>query len=167
MDATVFIVTDSQQKTAENGASTWMLLGMGVLWILFAIGIPLYQRDRAGDIEIEWTTETEQQTAGFHLYRSEFEDNAFIRISDEMIPAHGSAVSGASYTYIDQDLPSGVTYYYLLEEIEYDASAHKYEEDIFSHNVPTTTWWVLLLSGLSALIGFALLIMGIKEKRHT
>ena len=160
-------MTDKRQKTAKNGASTWMLIGMGVLWILFAIGIPLYQRDRAGDIEIEWTTETEQQTAGFYLYRSESEDGEFVRISEEMLPAQGSAVSGASYIYIDQNLPSGVTYYYLLEEIEYDASAHKYEEDIFSHDVPTTTWWVLLLSGFSALIGFALLIMGIKENRHT
>jgi len=160
-------MTDTQQNGTKNGASTWMLLGMGVLWILFAIGIPLYQRDRAGDIEIEWTTETEQQTAGFYLYRSESEDGEFIRINDEMIPAQGSAVSGASYTYIDQNLPSGVTYYYLLEEIEYDASAHKYEEDIFSHDVPTTTWWVLLLSGISALIGFALLMMGIKETRRT
>ncbi len=160
-------MTDTQQNGTKNSASTWMLLGMGVLWILFAIGIPLYQRDRAGDIEIEWTTETEQQTAGFYLYRSESEDGEFIRISDEMIPAQGSAVSGASYIYIDQNLPSGVTYYYLLEEIEYDASAHKYEEDIFSHNVPTTTWWVLLLSGISALIGFALLMMGIKETRRT
>ncbi len=160
-------MTDTQQNGTKNGASTWMLLGMGVLWILFAIGIPLYQRDHSGDIEIEWTTETEQQTAGFYLYRSESEDGEFIRINDEMIPAQGSAVSGASYTYIDQNLPSGVTYYYLLEEIEYDASAHKYEEDIFSHDVPTTTWWVLLLSGISALIGFALLMMGIKETRRT
>ena len=140
---------------------------MGVLWILFAIGIPLYQRNRAGDIEIEWTTETEQETAGFYLYRSESAEDGFVRINDEMIPAHGSTVSGASYTYVDQNLSAGVTYYYLLEEIEYDASAHKYKEDIFSHTVPAATWWVLLLSGISALVGFALLMTGIKETRRT
>ena len=161
------MATDIQQKSTSSGSSTWLLIVMGVLWLLFAIGMPLYQLNRAGSIEIKWDTETEQQTAGFYLYRSESEDGDFIRITDSLIPATGSAVSGASYIYADENVTSGVTYYYLLEEIENDASAHKYEDDMFSHRVSAITWWTLLLSGISALIGFALLIMGIKEIRRT
>jgi len=161
------MATDIQQKPTRSGSSTWLLIVMGVLWLLFAIGMPLYQLNRAGSIEIKWDTETEQQAAGFYLYRSESEDGDFVRITDNLIPAKGSAVSGASYIYADENVTSGITYYYLLEEIENDASAHKYKEDIFSHTVSAITWWTLLLSGISALIGFALLIMGIKEKRRT
>jgi len=161
------MATDIQQKPTRSGSSTWLLIVMGVLWLLFAIGMPLYQLNRAGSIEIKWDTETEQQAAGFYLYRSESEDGDFVRITDNLIPAKGSAVSGASYIYADENVTSGITYYYLLEEIENDASAHKYEEDIFSHTVSAITWWTLLLSGISALIGFILLIMGIKEKRRT
>lgn len=159
-------MVDGQQETGRNGSSTWLLIVMGMLWLLFAIGMPLYQLNRAGSIEINWDTETEQQTAGFYLYRSELEDSGFVRITDTLIPAAGSAVSGASYAYIDENVSSGVTYYYLLEEIENDASAHRYEDDKFSHTVSAITWWVLLLSGGSAVIGCALLIMGIKEKRR-
>jgi hypothetical protein len=160
------MTVDGQEKTARSGSSTGLLIVMGMLWLLFAIGMPLYQLNRAGSIEINWETETEQQTAGFYLYRSDLEDSGFVRITDTLIPAIGSAVSGASYVYIDENVSSGETYYYLLEEIENDASAHRYEDDKFSHTVSAITWWVLLLSGSSAVIGCALLIMGIKESRR-
>lgn len=160
------MVADGQEKVTRNGASTGLLIIMGALWLLFAIGMPLYQLNRAGSIEINWETETEQQTAGFYLYRSELENSGFVRITDTLIPATGSAISGASYVYIDENVSSGETYYYLLEEIENDASAHRYEDDKFSHTVSAITWWVLLLSGSSVVIGCALLIMGIKESRR-
>jgi hypothetical protein len=70
-------------------------------------------------IRVEWSTETELNTAGFNLYRSETPDGPFdVKINADLIPASSDPLSGGSYSLIDRTARPGVTYYYRLEEIE-------------------------------------------------
>lgn len=138
---------------------------IGSLWLILAVWLLYYQLNQANSIQIEWDTATELETAGFNLYRSPSADGEFIRINDKLIPSQGDGLTGAAYTYDDQSVVGGETFYYLLEEVELDASTNRYESDIFSYTVPSVTWWAVVLTAVSLLAGLALIIMGIRERR--
>ena len=68
---------------------------------------------------LEWETETELDNEGFNLLRSEEEQGQYVKINRNLIPSKGEAGFGAEYSYTDYDVENGVTYYYLLEDIDF------------------------------------------------
>ena len=72
---------------------------------------------------VEWTTESEVNTAGFNVYRSESaEGPSYIKINRELIPASPDPILGGHYVYTDTDVAAGQTYYYKLEDVELDGA---------------------------------------------
>ncbi|MEN8219058.1 MAG: Calx-beta domain-containing protein [Pseudomonadota bacterium] len=76
------------------------------------------------EILLEWQTATELDNAGFRIWRATGEgwkygdySTVIILNDQQLIPANGGS-SGASYSYIDDNVESGLTYYYLLEDID-------------------------------------------------
>jgi hypothetical protein len=67
---------------------------------------------------IQWRTDSEINNAGFNLYRSESREEGYIKISNALIPAKGSATQGAAYEYVDKKVKNRKTYYYKLEDID-------------------------------------------------
>jgi hypothetical protein len=76
-------------------------------------------RDSSLGIELEWTTATETDTAGFNLYRGERPEGPFVKINDAMIPSSPDPLVGGQYHYSDHDVVPGKTYYYQLEDVEF------------------------------------------------
>ncbi len=70
-----------------------------------------------GTILVEWETATELDTAAFDLYRAEASNGPWDMLVDTQ-PAQGDGQTGASYSFSDDDVEAGKTYYYLLEEID-------------------------------------------------
>jgi uncharacterized repeat protein (TIGR01451 family) len=69
---------------------------------------------KSGGILIEWATLFEIDTYGFWLYRSADDDlNHAVPVA--FIASQGWLVFGASYQYLDTDLPSGLYHYWLVE----------------------------------------------------
>jgi len=139
-----------------------LLLGLGIVWLLLAGSILVFQLFRQEKITIQWNTETEQNTAGFQLYRSVTAEGNFELVTPEMIASVGSPVSGSSYSFKDTVEP-GKTYYYLIEEIENDATTHQYEEDIMSRRVPLVEWWAIVMTAVALLVGIGLIVAGLRE----
>jgi len=89
-----------------------------------------------------WRTEAEDNTAGFNIYRGivrrgKAGTTEMEKINDALIPANGSATSGAEYTYIDENAKNGVTYIYQLEDVNNGGGvATKHEP------VKTTPRWI-------------------------
>jgi len=71
-----------------------------------------------GEVWLEWTTASELNNLGFHLYRAASETGSYERITARPIPGLGSSPVGARYSYLDSGLSNGSTYYYKLEDIE-------------------------------------------------
>ncbi len=71
-----------------------------------------------GRIILTWQTGTEVDNAGFNLHRAISANGRYTKINDHLIPAAGSSVSGAIYTYIDTNVTAGEIYYYQLEDID-------------------------------------------------
>ena len=151
--------------SAYQAGSHRLLIFLGILWLLLALGLLLYQTTTPAAVEVEWDTATEIETAGFFLYRSDSEDGEFLLLNGDLIPSKGDAQSGGTYSYLDKDVIPGETYYYLLEEMELDSTRSRYLDDIFSYSVPRT-WWVMLISALGLVIGVALLVAGLRERRR-
>jgi hypothetical protein len=70
-------------------------------------------------ITVRWETATEVDNLGFDLYRSQMVAGPWVRLNEDLIPsrAPGSPV-GAVYTWPDDDVQPGVTYYYKLEDVD-------------------------------------------------
>jgi uncharacterized delta-60 repeat protein len=70
-------------------------------------------------VVVEWETTLEIDTVGFNLYRSGAPDGEYVRLNDHLIPSQSpGSVFGATYTWLDEGVQIGTTYYYKLEDIE-------------------------------------------------
>lgn len=137
---------------------------LGVIWLLVAAVLLLYLFLNPAATQVQWHTETEQNTAGFQIYRSTSAEGEFDLVSEEMIASEGSIITGGSYSFTDKTAVPGETYYYLLEEIEYDGTTNRYTEDIISQRVAVNTWAIALVA-LITLVGIGFIISGIREGR--
>jgi len=80
-----------------------------------------------GRVVIDWETASELHTIGFNLYRSLDESGPFTqKINDNIIPAVGSSMFGASYSFVDDDVINGVPYFYMLEEVDFQGHTTQY-----------------------------------------
>ena len=157
--------TETASLSTQHSRSAYLLMGVGILWLLLAAVLLIYQLANPVSVEITWETATELRTAGFHVYRSSDPASGFGLINEgHLINSKGDPVSGAHYSFIDNDVKAGKTYYYILEEVEFDASINRYEDEVFEYTVPEINWWAAILTFGSALIGIVLLVSGLKEK---
>ncbi|HQQ86076.1 MAG TPA: DUF2341 domain-containing protein [Candidatus Marinimicrobia bacterium] len=73
-----------------------------------------------GIITLKWLTESEIENLGFNIYRSTNENGEFAMLNAELIAGAGSSSEKHEYSYVDQDVKNGITYWYKLEDIDYN-----------------------------------------------
>jgi hypothetical protein len=154
-------MVDEQQNLPHQANKVMILLGL--MWIILALVIVALQFVMSPKIEIEWETETEIDTAGFNIYRSDTADGEYLRINEQIIPSQSDAVSGASYIFKDNDVERGKTYYYQLEDIEYDNSTQRHETLI--GEVTGLNWWTIPLALVSGVIGAVMIVSGLRPRK--
>lgn len=96
-----------------------------LLWFIFIACIPAafvagyyaWQGYNRATVIVEWTTASELDMAGFNLYRSETQSGPFEKVNQGLIPGSSDPLTGGSYTYEDNNVKPGVTYYYELEDV--------------------------------------------------
>lgn len=73
----------------------------------------------ATGVQLTWTTSSELNTYGFHLYRGTGTNRAQAeRVTTTPILARGSSSTGASYSWIDTTAEAETEYHYWLQEVE-------------------------------------------------
>ena len=152
----------TQTQTIERkGATQPLLVVIGVLWLLLAAAVIISQISNPTPIRIDWETETEIDTAGFNVYRSECRSAncEFILLNETLIPSTGDSVTGASYSFTDRSVAAGATYYYQLEDVELDNSREQHEAIVYS--TPLIAWWVPVVASVGILVGLLLIIKGL------
>ncbi len=73
-----------------------------------------------GNITLKWITESEIENLGFNIYRSTSRDGEFVMLNAKLIAGAGSSSESHAYSYIDRDVKSGLTYWYKLEDVDYN-----------------------------------------------
>lgn len=107
-------------------------------------------------IEIRWETESEINTAGFNILRSETPEGTYVRLNKTIIPAADDPIAGASYEFIDADVQLDRVYYYRLEDVEYDNSTEVHE--VIEAEAAGRSWWLVLLTIACFIIGIILVM---------
>ena len=98
----------------------------------------------AAPVRVEWSTETEMNTAGFNLYRGESADGPFdVKVNDQLIPPAADPLTGGKYQYVDKTARAGVTYYYRLEEVERNGGTNNFGP--ISVRAGGLEWWHVLV----------------------
>jgi len=68
---------------------------------------------------LQWETAIEIDNVGFNLYRAQSPEGSWVRLNDTLIPSQApGSVFGSIYTWFDEDVEAGITYYYKLEDVE-------------------------------------------------
>lgn len=75
---------------------------------------------------LEWTTETEWNNRGFHIYRREDSSQAFERITQELILGAGNSVEPQIYSWEDRRVEVGQTYWYRLESVDFQGGTQTF-----------------------------------------
>lgn len=141
-----------------------LLISVGFLWLVLAVSLLIFQIAFPQNVEITWETATEQKTAGFNLYRRNLRDNQYELVNkDRLISNVGDPVTGAVYSYVDRDVTPGMTYLYVLEEVELDSTRNRYDQDVFEFTIPTFSWQYITLASICLIVGLLLLLSGLKE----
>ena len=136
---------------------------LGIFWLILAITIYVSQFLIPISISINWETESEFDTAGFNVLRSDSASGQFKRLNESIIPGSADPVVGGSYQFIDSNVEPGNIYYYRLEDIEYDNSVIAH--DIIEASVADRPWWAALLALACALAGIAIIGQSVLSQR--
>ena len=136
---------------------------LGVFWLILAIMIFVSQFLIPSSIEVNWETESEFDTVGFNVLRSDIATGQFTRINDSIIPGSADPVVGGTYHFVDSNVEPGRIYYYRLEDVEYDSTIRVHE--IIEASVEERPWWVAILALASALAGIAIIGHSVLSQR--
>jgi len=90
------------------------------------LGIVAWRENQIAVINIEWETDIEIDTAGFDLYRSISSVEGFEKLNLDLIPASDDPLTGSSYTYSDENVIPGETYYYLVVDVDVNGSRNQH-----------------------------------------
>lgn len=138
------------------------IIVLGLLWLALGGYILFDQFSRPSVVNIEWATETEYDTAGYNIYRSDLPVGEFTQINDQLIPSQADPASGASYSYTDENVTAGETYYYKLEDVEFNGTREQHNDDIIKGKAPQLETWALILAVVSFVTGLALISSSLK-----
>jgi len=110
-------------------------------------------------VRVEWSTETEMNTAGFNLYRGESADGPFdVKVNSQLIPPAKDPLTGGKYQYVDPTAKPGVTYYYKLEEVEKTGATNSYGP--ISVRAGALEWWQIAIFVVLAIVAVVLWVFG-------
>lgn len=82
---------------------------------------------QAEGVLLQWMTDWEQGTWGFHLWRSQTANRAeATRVTPQLIPARGTYENGMAYHFLDTTVQPARPYAYWLQEVELNGNSNEY-----------------------------------------
>jgi hypothetical protein len=142
------IVHDNWPTTAKNVAIPWQNWNATIIPDL---SLPvtlasLTALSTTNGITIKWRTETETNNLGFNIYRNEAKDGEYIKVNARLIAGAGSDATPHDYSFTDENVVKGFTYYYYIEDVDFSGKTHKShiievtagKQGIKTHLIPQT-----------------------------
>ena len=76
-------------------------------------------------VTIKWSTETEIDNLGFNIYRRETKEGEYIKVNSKLIQSAVTDSFPHDYSYTDDNLKFGQTYYYYIEDVDFSGKKDK------------------------------------------
>lgn len=77
-------------------------------------------RYSSGVVELSWTTLTEMNNLGYHIYRRKDDNSDYSRITQDLIKGAGTTSTTHDYIFRDADIQTGNVYQYKLADINFE-----------------------------------------------
>lgn len=102
---------------------------------------------RKNKVTLHWRTESELNNLGFNVFRTARPDGEYVKINPTLIKGAGTDATSHEYQFVDEDVEFGKTYYYYLEDVDFNGQRDK------SHIIRVTigglpTTWASLKTAL-------------------
>ena len=117
-----------QAKLASStaGLRAARLVSAGVIMLGLVMGGLAFLHWGPSPVIIEWTTANELNSAGYNIVRGENPDTINTLINEQIIPPGSDPVKGSKYRYEDSSVQAGTTYYYSLQEVDFEGNLSEY-----------------------------------------
>jgi hypothetical protein len=87
------------------------------------IELAAFTATRSDDqVTLRWVTESETDNLGFNIYRSLNKTEHYRKINGRIIEGAGNSSQQHEYTFVDKDIVRGFTYWYKLEDVDYEGN---------------------------------------------
>ncbi len=93
------------------------------------------ERTKRG-VQLSWTTVAETNNAGFRVLRGRDFDRDLEIMTQPMIPARGTELSGATYTWLDDSTQRSGGVYYYLEDVDLNGTVTRHGPVIIDMPAP-------------------------------
>jgi len=74
---------------------------------------------------LSWRTETEVNNSGFNVYRSNAADGKYDKLNATLIKGAGTDATPHDYSFTDENVMYGGTYYYYIEDVDFSGRTNK------------------------------------------
>jgi hypothetical protein len=78
------------------------------------------------DNRLKWSTASEIDNFGYHVYRSDSEDGPFDRLTEDPMPGAGTTDEPSYYEFIDDAIDPAQDYYYYVESLAMDGTRERF-----------------------------------------
>ncbi len=114
-------------------------------------------------VQLGWSTLTERDNAGFNVYRAATPDGPRVQVNDTLIGGVGTG-EGQAYTFAEATPLANGTYFYWIEDVDYDGTVRVQEPVKVEVGPPPST---IELLGSAALSGPGLYAVSAETFRHS
>ena len=76
-------------------------------------------------VTLHWRTESEMNNLGFNVYRSEQRNGEYVKVNSARIKGAGTDATPHNYQFVDETVEDGKTYYYYLQDVDFNGNTHK------------------------------------------
>jgi hypothetical protein len=83
---------------------------------------------RYGKIHLKWVTQSETGNLGFYVYRSDSQNGEYSKVSTQLIPGAGNSESTNHYSFVDNTIADGTTYFYRLADVSHEGFEKSHSE---------------------------------------
>jgi len=81
--------------------------------------------DTPSGIILRWRTGTETGNVGFNVYRSDAKESKYVKINNQLIMGAGTDATPHEYSFTDENVMFGKTYYYHIEDVDLTGKTNK------------------------------------------
>ncbi|MBC8232650.1 right-handed parallel beta-helix repeat-containing protein [bacterium] len=76
-------------------------------------------------LTLKWRTESEINNLGFNIYRSNSQNGKYTKANSRLIAGAGSDATPHDYSFTDEEVVFGKTYYYYIEDVDFTGKTNK------------------------------------------
>lgn len=116
-DSPLYTIQNSESESNDFGE--WSTLDGQITPVEMTLFEATPKEDR---IVISWTTASETDNAGFHVFRSETKDGEKVQLTAKMINGAVNSQSQNSYQFEDANVEENKTYYYWIADVALDGT---------------------------------------------